>query len=434
VTAVLILSVIELALHKKNLISDELGSVLFTIAFIVIGFLLIYFTSRELSRIEQQRTKAEDELKQANENLEVMVAERTKALAEREHLLKSLFDNTDASILVKGLDGVYTMGNRAFHQTFNIPADGMTNKTVQDLAPQDMVARQILADQEVLKTGASIVYEVKAPTTKGERYFRTNKFPIFDDQNNITGIGTMSTDISELKKEKADQEMLATFFHEQNRQLVSFSHVLAHNLRSPVVNLKTIIRFYHETHDPIKKAAFLEKISSLIANLSVTFDEMMEIIMIRQDISKEKQLLSFEEVFNKTKEILSGQILEAEATVTHSFDVNSIHYPKVYLDSIFLNLMSNGIKYRSPNRKATLHVETRLENNQVVLQIKDNGLGIDMEKYGSLLFNLNKTFHNNPDAKGVGLYITKTQVEAMGGTITADSKVDVGSTFIITFC
>ncbi len=211
VTAVLILSVIELALHKKNLISDELGSVLFTIAFIVIGFLLIYFTSRELSRIEQQRTKAEDELKQANENLEVMVAERTKALAEREHLLKSLFDNTDASILVKGLDGVYTMGNRAFHQTFNIPADGMTNKTVQDLAPQDMVARQILADQEVLKTGASIVYEVKAPTTKGERYFRTNKFPIFDDQNNITGIGTVNRYLRTQKRKSGSRNVSHIF-------------------------------------------------------------------------------------------------------------------------------------------------------------------------------------------------------------------------------
>lgn len=95
--------------------------------------------------------------------------------------------------------------------------------------------------------------------------------------------------------------------------------------------------------------------------------------------------------------------------------------------------MSNGLKYRSPERKVHLHFETRLENQTVILEVKDNGQGIDMTRYGGVLFGLNKTFHNNPDARGVGLYITKTQVEAMGGTITAESQVDVGSIFTITF-
>ena len=433
VIAVLVLSVVELALHKKGLITDEMGSSLFTFSFMVIGFLLIYYTALELTRTDDKRTEAEVALKKTNENLELTIAKRTKTLAESEQLLKSIFDNTDASILVKGLDGVYTMGNKALHQTFKIPTEGLTTKTVSDLSPKELVDRQLSADREVIKTGLSMVYEVKAPTPRGERHFRTNKFPIFDGNQNITGIGTMSTDITELKKEKADQEVLATFLQEQNKQLINFSHILSHNLRSPVINLKTIIKFYNETNDPVKKAALFEKISSLIENLSVTFEEMMEIMKIRQDISKERQLLSFEEVFNKTKAILSGQITEADAMLTHSFAVSTIHYPKVYLDSIFLNLMSNGIKYRSPQRKARLHFITHIENNNVILEVIDNGLGLDLGKYGTQLFNLNKTFHNNPDARGVGLYITKTQVEAMGGTIEAESAVDIGTTFKITF-
>jgi len=433
VVAVLILSALELGLHKKELITDEVGSAMFTFSFIAIGFLLIYYSAVELNHIDDKRTEAEVALKKTNENLELTIAERTRTLAESEQLLKSIFDNTDASILVKGLDGKYTMANKTFHQTFQITTQGLTTKTVSDLSPKAMLDRQLSADQEVITKGASLVYEVKAPTMMGERYFRTNKFPIFDGDKNVTGIATVSTDITELKKEKADQELLATFLQVQNKQLINFSHILSHNLRSPVINLKTIIQFYNETNDPIKKVAFFKKITSLVENLSITFEEMMEIMKIREDISKERQLLSFEEVFNKTKAILNGQIEEAEGTITHSFSVSTIHYPKVYLDSIFLNLMSNGIKYRSPQRKAHLHFITRLENNTVILEVIDNGLGLDMGKYGTLLFNLNKTFHNNRDARGVGLYITKTQVEAMGGTIKAESAVDVGTTFKITF-
>lgn len=431
--AVLLLSALRLTMSKEGIMTEEESSALFALSFIVIGFLIILSSAHELNHMDDRRSQAEDALQKANENLELTIKERTKKLEEREQLLESIFDNTDASILVKGLDGKYSMGNKAFHQTFQIPKEGLTTKTVRDLSPKTLLDRQLSADQEVIKTGLSMVYEVKAPTPQGERHFRTNKFPIFDDHHNVTGIATVSTDITDLKKEKEDQELLATVFQEQNKQLVNFSHIITHNLRSPVVNLKTFMKFYHESNDPVRKATLLHQISSVIESLSITFEELMEIMKIREDISKERQLLSFEEVFNKTKATLSGQIEEAEVTLTHSFSVSTIHYPKVYLDSIFLNLMSNGIKYRSPQRKAHLHFITRLENNTIILEVIDNGLGLDMGKYGTLLFNLNKTFHNNPDARGVGLYITKTQVEAMGGTIEAESAVDVGTTFKITF-
>jgi signal transduction histidine kinase len=69
----------------------------------------------------------------------------------------------------------------------------------------------------------------------------------------------------------------------------------------------------------------------------------------------------------------------------------------------------------------------------VQLLVKDNGLGIDMDRFGDKLFGLHKTFHDHHEAKGVGLFLTKTQIETMGGRITAESEVDKGTTFIITF-
>jgi signal transduction histidine kinase len=103
------------------------------------------------------------------------------------------------------------------------------------------------------------------------------------------------------------------------------------------------------------------------------------------------------------------------------------------MESIMLNLMSNAIKYRALDRKPTIHLESSIEGNTVQLRVSDNGLGIDMQKYGDKLFGLHKTFHGNKEARGVGLFLIKTQVEALGGSIHATSNVGKGTTFFINF-
>jgi signal transduction histidine kinase len=138
------------------------------------------------------------------------------------------------------------------------------------------------------------------------------------------------------------------------------------------------------------------------------------------------------DIFIKIKETLAGSILETGSRVTADFSkAKKIEYPRSYLESIMLNLLSNAIKYRSPERIPEIHFQTKYHNGQAILTVSDNGLGIDLQIYGDQLFNLNKTFHEHPEAKGVGLFITRTQVEAMGGSISAESKVDEGTTFIV---
>lgn len=106
---------------------------------------------------------------------------------------------------------------------------------------------------------------------------------------------------------------------------------------------------------------------------------------------------------------------------------------RVYLDSIVLNLITNSIKYCSPDRDSYVLLECVETENIVQLIVKDNGIGIDLKKNGHKLFGMFKTFHAHPDARGVGLFITKNQVEAMGGKIEVESEIGVGTTFKITF-
>ncbi|WP_437371467.1 sensor histidine kinase [Maribacter litoralis] len=112
--------------------------------------------------------------------------------------------------------------------------------------------------------------------------------------------------------------------------------------------------------------------------------------------------------------------------------VKNVNYNPIYLESIFLNLISNAIKYRSPDRVPKIFISSKQENEKTLLEFKDNGVGIDLKSHGHKLFGLNKVFHKHPEAKGIGLFITKAQILAMGGSITVESEVNVGSTFFVT--
>lgn len=220
----------------------------------------------------------------------------------------------------------------------------------------------------------------------------------------------------------------------QNKQLEDFAYIVSHNLRGPASNLKTLLTFYNVEKDAEEKSIIMDKFNITVNNLEGTLNELLEVVSIRHGSKKEKEKLEFETVLVKLIESYQGKIMETKAKITYDFSsVETIEYSSVYLESIMQNLLSNAIKYRSLERNPVIHFETDLEQNQPCLKVSDNGLGINMERNGDRLFGLHKTFHQHPDAKGVGLFITKAQVEAMGGEILAESEVDKGTTFKIKF-
>ncbi len=113
-----------------------------------------------------------------------------------------------------------------------------------------------------------------------------------------------------------------------------------------------------------------------------------------------------------------GEIAETKAIITHDLsEANTAYFPQKHLDSIVFNLISNSLKYRTPDRTPRIHIKTYKKEEWTYFEITDNGLGIDLNKNGDKIFMLRKTFHDHPQAKGFGLFITKAQVEAMGGSI-----------------
>lgn len=130
---------------------------------------------------------------------------------------------------------------------------------------------------------------------------------------------------------------------------------------------------------------------------------------------------------------LSTDIQKTQAHINPDFAKNpSVEYPALYLESIMLNLLTNALKYRSPHRKPVITFESYMVNGRPILRVTDNGIGMDLKKVGKDIFGLFRTFNSNSDAKGLGLYMTRKQVEKMGGKIEVTSELNAGTTFTIT--
>jgi PAS domain S-box-containing protein len=238
----------------------------------------------------------------------------------------------------------------------------------------------------------------------------------------------------ELMSSKKNLEAIAVKLQAQNRQLDEFAHIISHNLRSPVGNIQALINLLQDDSNITEYKLIFEKLKNVAKNLAETMNDLMDTLKVKTSENIERVEIRFKEVLDKVVQSLEGDLILAEASVTFNFNnAPTIQYHKAYIESIFQNLLTNAIKYRSHDRKLIIHVETSVLKNSVELHVSDNGLGIDMEKFGDKLFGLHKTFHVHQEARGVGLFLIKTQIESMGGSITAESVVDKGTTFIIKF-
>lgn len=222
--------------------------------------------------------------------------------------------------------------------------------------------------------------------------------------------------------------------NEQNKRLLNFSNIVSHNLKSYSHNLASILDLFSvaDSEDEKNKMfGFLKRISE---GFSSTVNHLNE-ITTSQNLAKLTPVrINLNEYIEKSKEILLVQIESTNTVIRNTVDKEiEILANPAYMDSILLNLLTNAIKYRQDGKPPVIELSSSRDANKIILKIKDNGKGINLEKHGGDLFGMYKTFHGNPDAEGIGLFITKYQIETMGAHIEAESMENVGTTFTLSF-
>ncbi|SKC77764.1 Signal transduction histidine kinase [Ohtaekwangia koreensis] len=227
-------------------------------------------------------------------------------------------------------------------------------------------------------------------------------------------------DLQKLNKELVDQ----------NTQLEQFTFITAHNIRGPLARIKGLIHLM----DTDNQEQITEYLKTSVSNLDDVINDLNQVLTIRKGAGIPFELVSLHEQFDLALDTLKEDIAAASATVQHEgIDDALIYGLKPYAYSIFYNLIHNALKYRSTRRPLLIRCKCLIQDDKVRITVSDNGIGIDMQYARDKIFNLYQRFHANTAGKGFGLYLVKTQVEVMGGTITADSIPDKGTTFIITF-
>jgi PAS domain S-box-containing protein len=248
----------------------------------------------------------------------------------------------------------------------------------------------------------------------------------------IRMIGAMQ-DISGRKNHEIQLEELLKVTRYQNRLLQNFAYIVSHNIRSHSANIIGLVDFIGESKQEQEKEIFFGMLKTSTDKLAQTIENLNEIITIQHETLKTTKVNLWEEI-RKTSDVVNVMISQSGATLVNDVDKDiMVEVVPSYLESILLNVISNAIKYSSPERKPVIQLYTHKEPGYLVLSVKDNGLGIDLEKYKERIFGMYVTFHKHKDARGFGLYITKNQIEAMEGKVEVESKPGVGSIFKIYF-
>ncbi|HWA35016.1 MAG TPA: PAS domain S-box protein [Cyclobacteriaceae bacterium] len=287
-----------------------------------------------------------------------------------------------------------------------------------------------------IRIGYELPYDVIGLMKDGTRFNLEVKGKNIQVNNQVLRV-TEFRDITERKQiEEAIREQnvrlgdIADNLTRKNEQLEEFTQIVSHNLRAPAGNISSLLALY-ESGSPEERTEYLQHLKNSSKLLLATLNELNDVLKIKQSKNIDKQELEFNVVFEKVCQMLSTRIAELGADLKTDFKAPLVHYPNIYLESILLNLLSNALKYHSRERKSVIEIKTYFDGSKIMLEVADNGLGINLSKYGHQIFKMRKTFHEHPESRGLGLFLIKNQIESMGGEISVKSEVNTGTTFYV---
>jgi PAS domain S-box-containing protein len=286
---------------------------------------------------------------------------------------------------------------------------------------------------EELSKGTFIEEEIECIKKDGSSYWDLVKItPIMNTQGQVEMCITIHTDVTEKKKAEMELRLLADDLYRQNKELHQFAYIVSHNMRSPVANivgLANLLELFKD--DPETQTQTLKELKKSVNNLDTVIKDLSYILTIN-NANKEllKEPVNFQDLLQQVLIDLQPQILVTDADIMIPAKTLILRTNRAYIHSIFYNLISNAIKYRS-HQIPYIKIDFYPTEEHMVIYVADNGKGIDLKKHSHDLFKPYKRFDFKVEGKGLGLFLVKSHVEALGGHLTLKSELNKGSTFYI---
>jgi PAS domain S-box-containing protein len=363
------------------------------------------------------------------------ITDRKKS--ENENKFKAeLLDTIGQAVIATDLDGQITFWNKAAEDIYGWPLEEALGKNILELTPS--VEMFAFAQDLIQKfsQGESWSGEFYVQRKDGKQFpaFVHNS-PVYDEFGKQTGIIGVSNDISERKESELERTRITNDLLQRNRDLEQFTFIISHNLRAPTANIIGFTEFLQdETLSLEERKDLLKGLESSVSGLDNVIKDINTILQVKREINEKKEKISFSKLVTDIITSIGNKIDVHQVDIRVDFsEVDEIFSLKVYLHSIFYNLISNSIKFRKPYEQPRIEIKSKEENGKILLIFKDNGLGMDMKTKGDKIFKLYSRFHSHVEGKGMGLFMVKTQVEAIGGSISLESELNKGTVFKIEF-
>ncbi len=356
-------------------------------------------------------------------------------------LLESAITNTSDSVVITEQDAktgnqLIIFVNNAFTEMTGYQMAEVIGKSIRMFIGPKTDKKEFQKINKAILNKKECETEIINYKKNGEEFWVNMSIsPVINKIGNTTHFITIEKDVTERKHREIEKELMISELSQNVKDLKQFSYVTSHNLRAPIANLlglTSLIDHYKIPDKTLKQ--LLDGIKKSAHMFDDTIKDLTKVLIIKDQTNIVKEKISFTEITNKVISQLSISLNKNDIKVDFNYkQAPEVNFTSAYLESVFQNLFTNSIKYKSPNRKLKINISTITTNDFIILKYKDNGIGIDTERYKEKLFKLYQRFHDNPDGKGLGLYLIKSQIMALGGTIDIESKVDISTTFTIKF-
>lgn len=305
------------------------------------------------------------------------------------------------------------------------------NDIIKSIHREDVKRVVAFIDDNIAKKARHFKVEFRFRGKNGRYFWREDTSNVlYDEKGQYDKHIVISRDISKLKKAEHGIQKLYTILKSQNEKLLDFTHIISHNIRSNTSNMSMLIDLIEETGDTDEKEEYFKLLKQSNNKLSETIRYLNETISLQLNSNELKVELNvkteIEKVLLSVNGIIKKEKVEIRIDIPKDLVIKTV---PSYFESIMFNLICNGIKYRSPDRSPVVNIKVVKGDSKYVFTVRDNGLGIDMGRNKEKIFGMYRTFHGNKDAIGLGLFMTKNHVEALGGNIEVESKVGKGSEF-----
>lgn len=342
------------------------------------------------------------------------------------------FELSPDLLCIAGFDGYFKKINPAVSNLLGYSMEELYASPINDFIYHEDKDITSKFREELTRAKPLLNFENRYMTKSGEIVWLSwTSLPVESEQL----IFAIAKNVTHKKSQDAERNALLTDLTKVNSDLKKLTYTTSHDLRSPVNNLLSLFSMLDVSKISDKETLEIITILKLAGDkLKNTLNNYVDVLSEKHKTHANLEEVSLTKTLQNILQSIGSLIQTSKATINVNFDkTDKILFNKAYLESVFLNLVTNSIKYARPGNHPVISIYSEHTDGVTRLFIEDNGLGFDMEKVKDKIFSLHQKFHNHVDSKGIGLYLVYSHITSLGGQINVESKINEGTKFTISF-